>query len=254
MAIYFTPNRFINAVSNVYRMAYADGWTYGDSHALPPCSDRIISCDRLVARALWDLGLTDQPRGGITVINMESYLLKWGFKKITNAGDLLRGDIVLMRANGQTSPSASWHAFVLTAYNPATQICSKYDEGSNERIRSPQPFVNVPLNEWIGRRTFYAGFRCPAYNKRKETYEKTFSAVYDGKKNSSVRVLQKLLRYANCRGKDGKALVVDGVCGENTVHAINVYQSRKRRQGIELGTDGKNDGICGSKMWKAMIG
>ena len=264
--IYTTPEKFIAAVRAVYLMAKNGRYHYGDSYAMPPCSDGAISCDRLEARACWNLGWTDQPivgrTCGITVFNMETYLLRWGWKKIANKADLKKGDIVLMKEKGTSKPTTYWHTFVLTAYDPATQICSKYDEGAQWRIESAQPFVNVPLNEWTKDdrahghipREFYCGFRVPVATKKTEKYTRSFRAVYSGQKGSHVRVLQKLLRYANCRGADNKALEVDGVCGENTVHAINVYQTRKRKQGIELGTNGANDGICGEKMWKAMIG
>lgn len=256
--IYSTPAKFLAAVRQVYLTAKAGNYRYGDSKKMPPTSDGVISCDRLIAKACWDLGWTDQPvvgaTSGITVINMEEYFKKWGWKKITSKAKLQKGDVVLMKKIGTSKPDASWHSFVLTAYDPATGICSKYDEGSQERIKATQPFKNVPLNEWPDTRTFYCGFRVPVFSKKNEKYVKNLPAVYLGKSGSAVRLLQKLLRYANCKGKDGKVLEVDGDCGENTVHAINVYQTRKRKQGIELGTNGVNDGVCGEKMWKAMVG
>ena len=260
--IYTTPSKFIAAVRQVYLMAKRGNFRYGDSYKMPPCSDGAISCDRLIARACWDLGWHDQPivgsTCGITVFNMEKYLTSWGWKKITSKSKLQRGDVVLFKERGTSQPTTYWHTFVLTAYNPETDICSKYDEGAKWRIDSIQPFVDVPLNQWTvddranGQipRVFYCGFRAPTASKKTEKYTKTFPAVYLGKKGSAVRLLQKLLRYANCKGKDGKVLNVDGECGENTVYAIKVYQIRKKKQGIDLGTDG----ICGAKMWKTMIG
>ena len=260
--IYLTVPKWMNAVENVCITAKMAHWLYGDSHTLPPCSDKptpFISCDRMIARAFWNLGLTDQPGKpgttcGITVMNMEPYLLAHGFTKINSKKNLKKGDIVLMKKKQTATPTAEWHTFVLTAYDSKTGICSKFDEGSQARINAGGFFANVPLEEWASKE-FYCGFRIPtAPDKKKEIYTRSFKAVYKGVKGSNVRLLQKLLRYANCRGKDGKALTVDGVAGENTIYAINYYQTRKRKRGIELGTDGKNDGICGSKMWQTMIG
>lgn len=249
-----TVTQFINAVKAVCTKAKNEHWRYGNSQALPPCADGIISCDRMVARALYDLGFKSQPKGGITVLNMEQFLLKWGFKKISSKSSLKKGDIILFKQDGTSSPTAFWHTFVITAYDANKQICSKYDEGSQPRIDAGGFFANVALDEWNDK-SFYCAFRLPSSpSKKQETYTKVLRAVYYGQKGSHVRLLQKLLKYANCKGKDGKVLEVTGKCGDNTVHAINVYQTRKRKAGVELGTNGKNDGICGSKMWQELVG
>lgn len=156
-----TPQKLITATAATYQMAHNLGYRYGDSHATPPCADGIISCDRLIARALYDLGYTDQPAGGITVLNMERYLTKWGFRKVTTEADIQAGDIVLMRQNGTTSPTAAWHAYLVSAVrrSGSTLLIDKYDCGSQERIRALQPFRNVPVNQWPGQKTFYCAFR-----------------------------------------------------------------------------------------------
>lgn len=150
---------FLEAVANKYAQAHNGHYAYGDSHSLPPCGDGIISCDRLASSALWDIGYTNQPAGGVTVVNMEQYFSSWGFTKITNASQLQAGDIVLMAHNSYPSPHWTWHAFVLVSFNPSTMRCDKYDMGSQTRIDSAQPFRNVPLNEWEGSRHFHCGFR-----------------------------------------------------------------------------------------------
>ena len=222
--IYTTPKKFIAAVKGVYEMARNGHFAYGDSKAMPPCSDGKISCDRLVARACWNLGWTDQPRVGqtcgITVINMEAYLTKWGWKKITKQADLKAGDVVLMKEKGHEKPDAAWHTFVLTAYKNG--ICSKYDEGSQQRINSVQPFVNVPLNEWPTNKVFYCGFRVP--QKEGTVYNVTVKGWKKGDKGNSVLLAQKLLRDKGYRGKDGKTLKRDGVAGANTCFALRAFR------------------------------
>jgi hypothetical protein len=42
-------------------------------------------------------------------------------------------------------------------------------------------------------------------------------------------------------------------CDEQLVKAINAYQSDRRKQGVELGTDGHNDSVCGKKMWADIL-
>lgn len=151
------------AVAGVYIMAHNGKYRYGDSKGVPPCSDGIISCDRLIARALYNLGFKAQPAGGITVLNMEQYLLSWGFTKITDPNKLTHGDIVLMKQNGTTAPNAMWHTFLIDAFYSVNKI-DKYDCGSQSRIQSAQPFKSVPLDEWTNR-SFYCGFRSPGDSK-----------------------------------------------------------------------------------------
>ena len=77
--------------------------------------------------------------------------------------------------------------------------------------------------------------------------------VKKGSKGSDVLLCQKLLLADGYKGKDGKNLVLDGSCGDNTVAAINKFQTAMRKKGIECGTNGKNDGCCGAKCWKALL-
>lgn len=166
----FTNRQLINQTGKVAQMAQKNNWHYGDSHGWPPCSDGYISCDRLIARALYDLGLTDQPRipnstSGLTVVNMMTYLPAKGFKTIKNIADILPGDIILVHPRGNTSPNAAWHTFLVTEYNPKTGICCKYDAGSEARIRNGCYSANVPIIEWSDR-VFYAAYRVPGKIER----------------------------------------------------------------------------------------
>lgn len=99
MAKQLTYDNWMSALDKVAVTARKENWSYGDSHGWPPCSDHIISCDRHPARALYDMGYTDQPRipgstSGITVNNVNTYLPKYGFVKITNPKDIKKGAIV----------------------------------------------------------------------------------------------------------------------------------------------------------------
>ena len=149
-------------VAKTYSEAHNLHWRYGDSHGRVPCSDGVISCDRLVARALWDMDAKfhDQKIGGMTVINAEVYLLGKGAAKITDPSKIKAGDIIVMSENGHPKADAKWHMFFVTKYDPKTGRCDKYDLGAQWRIDSAQPFKNVPLNEWPSRK-FYAAFRLP---------------------------------------------------------------------------------------------
>lgn len=81
-----------------------------------------------------------------------------------------------------------------------------------------------------------------------------FSTVKKGSSGTSVVVLQSLFRAMQYLGKDGKVIEIDGRCGDNTVFAINTFQSVQRAYGFECGTAGKNDGSFGSACWERLLG
>ncbi|HCC04524.1 MAG TPA: hypothetical protein DEP51_06735, partial [Clostridiales bacterium] len=161
----FTTEEFISAVKNVYEMAHNGNFKYGHSTTLPPCEDGIISCDRLIARALWNLGMTDQVQGGMTVGNEDEYLTSHGFENIIKNNQYVQkgdtklsedeyikpGDIILLdHGNEKEAPTPRWHTFVIVSYTYDKEnnvaMCTKYDTGQQWRIDSQQPF-SVPLFE-----------------------------------------------------------------------------------------------------------
>ena len=163
----FDVEEFVASVASVYQTAHDNGYEYGNSNTLPPCEDGFIACDRLIARALWDLGYTDQPQGGIQIISggltEEQYLTTHGFIKINDQSKLRRGDIVLQDDGKGGGPKYTWHTFVLVDYDPVTQMCSKYDCGhftpeGIDRVSSEQPFT-CPLADFGDQRRFVCAFR-----------------------------------------------------------------------------------------------
>lgn len=206
------------ACSAVCNEARTGGWTYGNSTATPPCADKIISCDRMIARALYNLGYTSQPKGGITVLNMESYLTKWGFSKITDASKLAHGDIVLMKANGTSSPTAAWHTFLCDQFWGTDRIW-KYDCGSQTRIQTAQPYQNVPLNEWSNK-TFYCGFRVPNTSSDSDT---TTTKTISKPTGSDAKISAGIYKICSKLNED---YVMDVACGSLDDRAnIQLYKS-----------------------------
>ena len=81
-----------------------------------------------------------------------------------------------------------------------------------------------------------------------------FDAVKLNSKGVSVYVLQTVLRLLGFLGTDGLPLEIDGKSGDNTVFAINTFQSTMRAYGYEVGTNGENDGVFGDNCWKCLLG
>lgn len=85
-------------------------------------------------------------------------------------------------------------------------------------------------------------------------YVFSVAPVKKDSEGAHVLLCQELLKVKGYKGANGKVLQLDGHCGNNTVYAINSFQSAMRKQGIECGTNGQNDGSCGKKCWKALLG
>ena len=148
----------IAAAKVVVETARDEGWLYGDSHSKIPCDDKKISCDRLIARTLWNMGFHDQREGGETCGTLDKYLVAHGFKKVTDKAKIKAGAVVAVRNKGE---SYICHVFLVKSYNNKTGVCTKYDTGSNERIREGKLF-KAQLVEWSNRE-FVCAWNAPAY-------------------------------------------------------------------------------------------
>jgi len=151
--LYYTENRryensfpitveeFLSSCRNVTETARLYGYVYGSSTASNPTTDGKISCDRLIAKALYDLGFTDQPAGGITCGDADAYLSGWGFERSTSMSAIRRGSILLVK---HTWSSYTDHMFVAASdFDFANMRCDRYDCGSNGFIQSVQPIPGV---------------------------------------------------------------------------------------------------------------
>ena len=156
-----TTDMLVNQVASVYEWGHktpSHGKShikYGDSKTEYPGEDGLCSCDRLVARALYELGFNDgnndgiidensksaQPLGGFTCGNMREWLVDHGWIESYGFSNITRGSIVLVKCLGVDYFS---HAFFVLDFNHETHQTTKYDFGTDERIGSKQPFVNEP--------------------------------------------------------------------------------------------------------------
>lgn len=233
---------FIEAIRQVYETANREGYAYGDSHGNPPTSDKVISCDRLIAKALWDLGYTDQPvstktTSGMTIFNMDSYLQKKGWSKSTKLSDIGYGSVVLTKdANGKPV-----HTFA-TVSPMKNGMIVKFDMGSKTRIDSSQPF----FEKWNGE-GFMAVYNLPG----KVETEEPKPVVNENSKSSLVKIGQKALNdyfklgveVDGAYGPKSKlafvkfiqialntsfkaGLLVDGILGPKTRQKLHAYPKR----------------------------
>jgi hypothetical protein len=213
--------KLLKSCKNVMDTARTKGYKYGDSRSLPPTDDGKISCDRLIAKALWDLGFKDQRQGGEVVSTLDGYLTAHGWSRSTDPKDIKRGSILLVTHKGATSPG---HAFVCVNYDANTWKTNRYDAGSDSRIQNEQPLTNVT---WDYRKDTVVVFNIPSSEKKSEPKHESFNSI--GTATSTIDDLNvrtepntsgKILRKLN----KGNRFEVDGSTSNSWVHIKVVDQ------------------------------
>jgi peptidoglycan hydrolase-like protein with peptidoglycan-binding domain len=242
--------QFTNALKDVTDTARKHDYAYGDSRSNPPTSDKVISCDRMIAKALYNMSedFRDQPVGGMTVFTEDSYLTTHGFRRITDISKVQDGDIILMGAAG-----VPVHTFVAIKYDKTTGICTKFDCGSKPRIDTVQPFTNVPLLQWAN-----PSFMC-AYRYKTVADFTEPKATPEPTETNSVAQGQKWLNTyypSTVRKAVGAFLDVDGSYGTLTKYAtLAVWKDLvNRKYGYHLTITNHNFGdTCKQAAAKATI-
>ena len=86
-------------------------------------------------------GLSLYGNSSAGIISLETFLLRYGFTKVTSLSALKAGDIVYVGYTGSFAPAYSnypRHVFIIASdYNGGYSY--RYDAGSDSRIRSVQP-------------------------------------------------------------------------------------------------------------------
>ena len=152
-----TAQQWDRALDGVSKRAIKEKWHYDNSKTKIPSKDRVSSCDRLIARALYDLGFTDQRIGGETCGSLNTYLKNHGFHYVDGFKYFPSMSIVLVKHKGQDF----WgHAYVASSVNyekiEGTKSGEKgfyyptyrYDFGTTARIQSKQP---IKVTMWVYR-------------------------------------------------------------------------------------------------------
>lgn len=174
--VYSKYNEFVSALlaasKHITDYIKDAGYTYGSAAKNPAITyykrieskrgssgEKIVSCDRFVGWALYDVGFTDQPEdGGMYVYGNSNnrdhhlglFLEKYGWTRIEDSTDIQAGDIIFVRkayANGEMYGA---HVFICAGKtNDGRSSYYRYDCGSNDRVnctggyasyRSGQPF------------------------------------------------------------------------------------------------------------------
>ena len=116
----------------------------------------------------------------------------------------------------------------LNSQMPGTKFCTPDYSIVSNAVNKPSDINKIPSN------TIQTG----------EKYMFNPETVKAGDKNTSVLLLQEILRARGFKGKDKKELDLDREAGDNTIYALKQYQ---KSRGLEV------NGVCGSATWKDLI-
>ena len=86
----------------------------------------------------------------------------------------------------------------------------------------------------------------PAVNPICGTCTVTLNQFLVGAQHNQVKAIQRILNALGYKGKNGKALDIDGELGENTSYAIAAFQKAK-------GLDASNPGTVAAKTWNLLL-
>lgn len=159
-----------------------------------------------------------------------------------------KGDVVLFYRNGTYAhtgivKSVSGNTFTTIEGNTSS-ASGIVDNGGGVFVKS------YNLSNLYGTKFFTPDWALVVSSEQSGTSEKvvytvSLNELKKGSTGAQVYLLQRLLRMYGVKGADGKVLSLDSVYGDNVEAAVKKYQKKKSLV---------QDGICGAKTWKAIIG
>lgn len=169
-------------VKRAYEYAHAHCHYAPTDRHFPPFEDGAADCVGLILRAAYTMGYNEGAKNIDQVIGLCE---KMGLKKSTDINDVWRHHgVVCMQDKHLVGTAHVSHVYYSLGGSGPDRI-SKFDLGSDRRIKCKQPYTGVPVNEWANDRNFL----CVYYVKEKTFREDTpyFKALSAGVGRISVK-------------------------------------------------------------------
>ena len=160
--------------------------TYGrtDTH-FPPGQTGVLDCVGLIFLALWMMGRFERMMNINQVVDL---CLANGMKRSDNPADVWkRKGVVCFQSDHLNGTQHISHVYYSLGGSGLGDI-SKYDLGSDKRIKSVQPFGHVAVNEWPGEMHFLCMLYLPDEEKREPIQKFEVSGEVLGKAVKSAGV------------------------------------------------------------------
>lgn len=239
------------AVKWMENLAYDSSHGYDQQYRWGERGD--YDCSSAIITSFEQAGIPVKSKGGATYTgNMYNVFIKYGFKDVTSlvnkstGSGLQRGDVLLNHVkhvamycgNGKEVEASINEKGTATGGSPGDQT------GKEILIRSYRNFPWDVILRYTGganvtnSTTTITTTKEPTTQVSLDKVNFTVTEVSYGSTGASTLLVQKLLKAQGYLGSDGKELELDGEAGENTVYAIQHFQSAN---GLTA------DGIAGKK-------
>lgn len=169
-------------VKRAYEYAHAHCHYAPTDRVFPPFADNAADCAGLPLRAAYTMGYNN---GRKNINQVPEVCEAMGLVKSTDPNDAWRHHgVVCMQDKHLTGTAHVSHVYYSLGGSGLDRI-SKFDLGSDRRIKCKQPYTGVPVNEWANDRNFL----CVYYVKEKTFREDTpyFKALSAGVGRISVK-------------------------------------------------------------------
>ena len=205
-------------------------------------------CSSMVIQAFENAGVPVKSAGATYTGNMRPVFLRNGFTDVTNKVNLSNcsgmqpGDVLLNQIH-HTAMYAG-NGKIVHARGQSYGSPAPGDQGREIAVTS---YYNYPWDCVLRYTGTDAGDVQPAApSGRVGTCTVQLGEYIPGCVDPQVKVIQRLLRAKGFKGKDKKALVIDGEFGENTAYAVTRMQKKAGMKNINFGT-------VSSKTWGLLL-
>lgn len=161
---------------------------YAPCMTYPPMGDGCADCSGLAFRALYAMGYLTAKTFNID--DIPGFCENAGLRKSTDINDAWRHHgVVCMQDKNNIGTQHVNHVYYSLGGSDVNSI-AKYDLGSDRRIHSEQPYINVPVNEWAQERVFLCVLFLPDDEPKKQadTPPFTVESLSYGKATKSAGV------------------------------------------------------------------
>lgn len=169
-------------IERAYEYAHAHCHYAPTDRVFPPFADNASDCAGLLFQAAYTMGYNN---GRKNINQVPEVCEAMGLVKSTDPNDAWRHHgVVCMQDKHLTGTAHVSHVYYSLGGSGLDRI-SKFDLGSDRRIKCKQPYTGVPVNEWANDRNFL----CVYYVKEKNFREDTpcFKALSAGVGRISVK-------------------------------------------------------------------
>lgn len=241
-----------SAVSWMEKMATDSAHGYDQTYRWGEKGD--YDCSAAVITAYEQAGVPVKSKGATYTGNMLGVFKQCGFADVTSkinlatGAGLQRGDVLLNTVHHTALYCGDSKEVEASINEKGTATGGKPGDqtGKEFLIRSYRNYPWTHVLRYTGGATASSGTSGSESSDAVGTCKVELKMFIQGAVDPQVKTIQRILNAIGYKGKDKKALTVDGELGENTAYAIEQFQRAKGMKNINFGT-------IAAKTWKLLL-